>query len=63
MDHLGAKGNSIASKMAAAYELRKYSQYAEVIIRLSDQVEMTGDAAQMLKKELDLTAKHLKHRM
>jgi hypothetical protein len=59
MDHLGSQGNSIASKVAAAHELRKYPQYTDVIVRLADQVEISGSAAAMLKNELDLTAKFL----
>jgi hypothetical protein len=63
MDHLGAKGNSIASKMAAAYELRKYPQYAAVIVRLAEKVEYDGAASDMLKSELDLTAEFFKTRV
>jgi hypothetical protein len=56
MDQLGQEGGSIASKMASAYELRKYPQYRDVIIRLCEKVEIRGDSAQMLKDELILTA-------
>jgi hypothetical protein len=56
MDHLGQQGGSIASKMAAAYELRKYPEYSEVIIRLCEQAEVTGSASEMLQNELRLTA-------
>ena len=59
MDHLGASG-SIASKMAAAYELRKYPQYAPVIIRLCEQARIEGPASEMLQKELELTAAVMK---
>ena len=59
MDHLGAPGHSIASKMAAAYELRKYPQYRDVIVRLAQQAQYEGAAAGMLKAEMDLTAQHL----
>ncbi len=59
MDHLGQPGGSIASKMAAAYELRKFATYNEVIIRLCEDVKIEGEATEMLKRELELTKKHL----
>jgi hypothetical protein len=62
MDHLGQQGGSIASKMAAAYELRKYPEYKEVIIRMCETVQTSGhdSSAKMLKSELEATAKHLR---
>jgi hypothetical protein len=60
MDHLGQSGGSIASKMAAAYELRKYIAYKDVILRLCDQVNIDGNAAKMLSNELKRTAEYLK---
>ena len=60
MDHLGQGGGSIASKMAAAYELRKYPQYREVIIRLCEEAKFEGPAAEMLRKEMLLTAEVMK---
>ena len=59
MDHLGQSGGSIASKMAAAYELRKYPEYREVIIRMCREGEVTGPSGKMLKHEMMLTADHL----
>ena len=60
MDHLGQSGGSIASKMAAAYELRKYPQYSDVIIRMCEQTEVSGPSGKMLKDELLLTARQMK---
>jgi len=60
MDHLGQSGGSIASKMAAAYELRKYPEYKDVIIRMCEQAEAQGPAAKMLKAEMLLTAEFLR---
>jgi hypothetical protein len=62
MDNLGKEGGSIASKMAAAFELRKFPEYSDVILRLASQVEITGSsvAATMLKNEIALTADFLK---
>jgi hypothetical protein len=61
-DHLGHQGGSIASKMAAAYELRKYPDYTDVIINICEKTEVTGPAAAMLKQELVATADYLKAR-
>jgi hypothetical protein len=61
MDHLGQQGSSIASKMAAAYELRKYPEYKDVVIRLSEQVIVDGPSAKMLADELRLTADYMKN--
>ena len=62
MDHLGQTGGSIASKMAAAYELRKYPQYSDVIIRLCEQADIVGPSSKMLKDEMMLTAQILKEK-
>ncbi len=62
MDHLGKQGGSVASKMAAVFELRKFPEYADVIIRLVDQVDVEGHAAPMLKAEMELTAAFLRTR-
>lgn len=55
-DHLGREGGSIASKMAAAYELRSYPQYRDVIINICEKADIRGSAAQMLRDELQATA-------
>ncbi|MBX9883460.1 MAG: hypothetical protein K2X68_00655 [Novosphingobium sp.] len=60
MDHLGQNGGSIASKMAAAYELRRYPQYRDVIVRMCEQTEVEGSSAGMLKSEMMLTAEFLR---
>lgn len=59
MDNLGRQGGSIASKMAAAFELRKFPEYSDLIIRFASQVEVEGAAATMLKNEIALTAEFL----
>jgi hypothetical protein len=58
-DHLGKSGGSIASKMAAAFELRKYPQYKDVVLRLCQSVSAEGGSAKMLIDELRLTAEYL----
>ena len=60
MDHLGHSGGSIASKMAATYELRKYPDYKDVIIRMCEQTETTGSMGKMLKDEMLMTAEFLR---
>ena len=60
MDHLGKDGGSIASKMAAAYELRKYPEYAQVIVNICEKADVTGPAAAMLKEEMAATAEFLR---
>ena len=62
MDHLGQQGGSIASKMAAAFELRKYPQYADVIINICEKAEIRGAASEMLREEMLATAEFMKAR-
>jgi hypothetical protein len=63
MGHLGHQGGSIASKMAAAYELRRFPEYHEVILRLCEQASFEGPASEMLRKEMLLTADVLRKGM
>ena len=46
--------------MAAAFELRKYPEYADVIINICENTKIEGVAAKMLKDELMATAEHLR---
>jgi hypothetical protein len=62
MDYFGKPGSSVASKMAAAYELRRFPEYKDVIVRLAEKAAFEGSTAGMLKEELDLTASFLKSR-
>jgi hypothetical protein len=62
MEHLGRQGGSVAAKMAAVYELRKFPEYAEVIVRLFDQVEVDGHSAPTLTSEMALTAGFLRRK-
>ena len=62
-DHLGHEGGSIASKMAAAYELRKYPEYASVILNICEKSEIVGPSAKMLKDELAATAESIKSKV
>jgi len=58
MDRVGEKGGSIAGKMAAIYEMRKYPEYKDVIIRLCQDAELDGSAKHLLEREFELTARH-----
>ena len=62
MDRLGVQEGSIASKVAAAYELRKYPEYKDVIVRVCEksQQHIQGPSANMLIDELALTAAAMK---
>lgn len=62
MDKIGQEEGSIASKVAAVYELRKYPQYRDVIIRVCDnsQQHVVGASAQMLVDEMALTAEAMR---
>jgi hypothetical protein len=48
--------------MAAAFELRKFPEYKDVILRLASQVEIEGSvqSSTMLKHEIELTAEFLR---
>jgi hypothetical protein len=48
--------------MGAAFELRKYPEYGDVILRMCEKVEVEGQTALMLKEELELTAKYLRQK-
>ncbi|MEM8770418.1 MAG: hypothetical protein AAGD92_02100 [Pseudomonadota bacterium] len=55
-EHLGMKGGSIASKVIAAYELRKFPQYGDAITRICDMpVDGDNEAARLLKKTMEET--------
>lgn len=58
MNLVGARDASIAGKMAAVYEMRKYPEYGEVIIRLCRDAKIDGEAKELLEREFDLTARH-----
>lgn len=58
MNLVGARDASIAGKMAAVYEMQKYPEYREVIIRLCRDAKIDGEAKELLEREFDLTARH-----
>jgi hypothetical protein len=58
MEQLGRSDHSIAAKMAAAYALRRFPEYREVIVRLMCDARIDGDGAHLLAREFHLTARH-----
>lgn len=58
MELVGKENSSIAGKMAAVFEMRKYPEYKEVIIRLCKDAQIHGHAKQLHEREFDLTARH-----
>lgn len=56
------QGGSIVSQVIAAYELRKFPEYRDVIIRICEdlKVEGKGDAVKVLRAELKRTAAIMK---
>ena len=58
MDQIGMNEGSIASKMAAISELKKYPEYKDVILRLCVSAQIGGPEAHLLENEFDLTARH-----
>jgi len=46
--------------MAAAYGLRKYSDYADVVINIGEKTEITGSSVAMLHEEMLAEADFLK---
>ncbi len=62
MKQAGAQDGNIAPKMAAFFEMRKYPEYSDVIIRLCEGTEVVGSSAALLKKEMLLTAEHLRNK-
>lgn len=62
MVQAGAKDGNIAAKMAAFYEMRKYPQYADVVIRLCEGATVQGTEGALLKEEMMKTAEYLRNK-
>jgi hypothetical protein len=58
MDMIGGQETSLASKIAAVYELRRYPDYRELIVRFCRDAapRVIGENGFMLKREMELTA-------
>lgn len=55
MKELGTAGTTVLGNVAVAYELRKFPQYREVIVRALTDIEVRGTRADILKREFALT--------
>lgn len=62
MVQAGVKDGNVAAKMAAFYEMRKYPEYAEVIIRLCEGASVAGTEGALLKEEMMKTAEYLRNK-
>lgn len=60
MKELGSPGTTVLGNVAVAYELRKFPQYKEVIVRALEDIEVKGGRADMLKREFELTIEHFR---
>lgn len=60
LEHLGKPGGAVTAHVGAVFELRKFPEYADVIVRLFDQVPVDGHSASMLKAEMALMADFLR---
>lgn len=58
MDMIGGRDTSLASKIAAVYELRRYPTYRDLIVRFCRDAapKVVGENAKMLTREMELTA-------
>lgn len=60
MSELGSPGTTAMGNMALAFELRKFPQYRDVIIRALEDIEVKGTRADLLRREFDLTIQLMK---
>jgi hypothetical protein len=61
-DKIGQSEGSLLSKVAALYELRRFPEYAEVIVRMTQAPEIVGGgrATEVLEQELRLTNQEMR---
>lgn len=60
MEQLGRQDGSTPDKMAAAYELRHYRDYADVIAKIFDDGFVREDGGDRLQAELKSTIAHIR---
>jgi hypothetical protein len=60
MKDFGSKDSTVPGNMAAVFELRKFPQYKDVIIRLCEDSPFEGNPAKLLAREMALTADALR---
>ncbi len=59
MEQLSRSDSETAAKMAAAYELRNYREYADIVAKVFVDGRMRQDTTLALKQELAETLKHI----
>ena len=61
-DKIGQEGGSILSKVAAIHELRRFPEYSEVIIRMTEEPDIRGSGRPraILEQEFELTHEVMK---
>jgi hypothetical protein len=62
MRELGSKESTVPGNMAAVFELRKFPEYKDVIVRLCEDAPLEGTATKLLAREMSMTAEYLKAR-
>jgi hypothetical protein len=61
MEQLSRSDGATADKMAAAYELRNYREYAPIISKIFIDGKVRADTTQALDKQLRDTLDYIKH--
>jgi sulfur carrier protein ThiS len=61
MRELGTTGTTVLANVAVAFELRKFPQYKDVIVRALTEIEVRGARADLLKQEFALTIEYLEN--
>ncbi len=59
MEQLSRSDSETAAKMAAAYELRNYREYADIVSKIFVDGRMRQDTRTALEKQLGDTLKHM----
>ena len=59
MDLIGSDRGNQPSQMAAIFELRNYPNYKDVIVRMCQNISVSGKSAETIKRELELTSRFL----
>lgn len=59
MEQLARSDGATADKMAAAYELRNYREYAEILEKIFVDGKVRNDTAEAVEKQLKDTLEHI----
>jgi len=61
MEQLARSDGATAAKMAAAYELRNYREYKDIIAKIFVDGRVRADSGEALEKQLRDTLDHIRH--